>query len=217
MAQSGLAVELRAGTGFGSRVERASIDAPEFRLWPEEVGGAARYEAVLLLPRLAAGVRPRLEASLSPNAGVDGFLMDEFARCPSCREPFEGEADHLDVTVGAEVPLFRSSSRARPYGVIGFGVRRTTWSYDDVTSTAVAHPAESFTTTDFLGRVGLGVGFGLGSRDVSLEAALRGGPVGSGTVHVDPPPDAPYASEDVDFGRELGFDFGLTLGFRQEL
>lgn len=212
---TGFAFEIHGGVLTATTIDQASLVAPDFQVWPQEVGGAFRFGGTFLLPTIAGRVRPHLRVSHTSGATVDGLLINDLARCPSCRDPYAGEVDRLDLTAGGEVNLFPDTrGRVRPYAELGVGLRRWAHSYGAFTGPGGAPlEGDSFSETGMLGRFGLGLGLGFGSTEVALSGAMQADPTGAGIVAVEPREG--FASSEVDYGRELVLDFGLSLGLRR--
>lgn len=212
---TGFAFEVHGGVLAATTVDQASLVAPDFQVWPQDVGSAFRFGGTLLLPTMAGRVRPHVRVSHASGAAVDGLLINDLARCPSCRDPYVGEVDRLDLTAGVEVNLFPDTrGRVRPHAEVGVGLRRWAHSYDDFTDpSGVPFEGDSFSETGVLGRFGLGLGLGFGSREITLSGAMQAGPTGAGVVAVET--GGEFASSEIDYGRELVLDYGLSLGLRQ--
>lgn len=202
----GFGVELRAGLAASMSLDEVSLEAPAFRVWPQELAGTTRFEGVLFLPTIGRTIRPQARVALTPNARVEG-LLEEPTLCPTCRDAFAGHVDRLDLMVGVEVSMFpETPGRARPYAAVGAGLRRYSYSYDvfDFSGGGVSLEGNSFSETGALGRLGLGLGLGFGAREVNLEGSMQVGRLGS------------EIAPDTGHGRDLVLDFGLSLGVRQD-
>lgn len=203
--RAGFGGELRVGLAAAVSLDEVSLESPAFRVSPQELGSTTRFEGVLLLPTIGGRIRPQARVALAPNARVEG-LLGEPTLCPTCRDAFAGHVDRLDLMVGVEVSMFpETPGRVRPYAAVGAGVRRYSYSYDvfDFSGGGVSLEGNSFSETGALGRLGLGLGFELGAREVNLEGSMQVGRLGK-----EIPPDTGY-------GRDLVLDFGLGLGLRQ--
>lgn len=200
----GFGVELRLGLAAAVSLDEVSLEAPAFRVSPHELGGTMRFEGVLFLPAIGGAIRPQARVALAPNARADGLLIDQ-TLCPTCRDAFAAEVDRLDLMMGAEASLFpETRGRVRPYAGVSAGLRRYSYSYDAFDGPGgVPLEGNSFSETGVLGRLGLGLGVGLGAREVNLEGSMQVGRFGTET-----PPDSGH-------GRDLVLDFGLSLGLRQ--
>jgi hypothetical protein len=201
----GFGVELRVGLAAAVSLDEVSLEAPAFRVWPQELAGTTRFDGVLLLPAIGGRIRPHARVALTPNARVEGLLINDQALCPTCRDAFAGQVDRLDLMAGAEVSLFpETRGRVRPYAGVSAGLRHYSYSYDAFDGPGgVPLEGNSFSETGALGRLGLGLGLGFGSREVNLEGSMQAGQFGAGTP------------SDSDYGREIVLDFGLSLGLRQ--
>lgn len=199
----GFGVELRVGLAAAVSLDEVSLEAPAFRVSPRELASTTRFEGVLFLPTIGGRVRPQARVALAPNARVEGLLAPTI--CPTCRDAFAGQVDRLDLMVGAEVSMFpETPGRVRPYAAVSAGLRRYSYSYDTFDGPGgVPLEGNSFSETGALGRLGLGLGFGLGAREVNLEGSMQVGRFGA-----EIPPDTGH-------GRDLVLDFGLSLGLRQ--
>lgn len=183
----GFAFEVHGGLLAATTVDQASLVAPDFQVWPQEVGSVFRFGGSLFLPTVAGRARPHVRVSHASGSTVDGLLINDLARCPSCRDPYTGEVDRLDLTAGVEVDLFPDTrGRVRPHAEAGVGLRRWAHSYEDFMGPGgVPLEGDSFSETGVLGRFGLGLGLGVGSREITLSGAMQAGPTGAGVVAVE--------------------------------
>lgn len=201
---AGFGVELRLGLAAAVGLDEVSLEAPAFRVWPQELAGTTRLEGVVLLPTIGGRIRPQARVALTPNATIEGSLAEP-TLCPTCRDAFVGQVDRFDLMVGAEVSMFpETPGRARPYAALDVGLRRYSYSYDVFDGPDdVPREGSPFSDTGAVGRLALGLGLGFGGREVNLEGSMQVGRLGTEVF-----PDSGH-------GRDLVLDFGLSLGLRQ--
>jgi hypothetical protein len=217
----GLALEVRVGAGFESDALGFTTGAPEGYFGFGEVAAAPSIGIGLLLPPISSGIRPRALVSYAPPADVKGnwFPCEPGTDCPSVLLPVDGRASRVEATVGAELPLAVMAGPARPYINVGLGLRRYGFSWrpigepDDV----LRLESGSFGETDFLARIGVGVGVELGRFDATLEGSADLSAFGPGRVPVPVGTLALFAEPTIDLGRETRREYNLTVGVRRYL
>lgn len=217
----GVALEVSVGATFESDALGFTTGAPEGYFGFGEVDAAPNIGARLLLPPMTSGIRPRALVSYTPPVDVEGNWVpcEPGTPCPDVLLSVDGRASRFEATVGAELPLVVTGGPVRPYIDVGLGFRRYGFSWRPIgePDNVLQLESGSFGETDFLARIGAGVGVELGRFEVTLEGSADLSSFGPGRVPVPGETLALFAEPTIDLGRDTRREYNLTVGLRRYL
>lgn len=218
---TGFGLDLRVGVTSGSESLGSFTGVPDGYFGLGELTPAPGFGLGVLFPEVVLGIRPQALISYAIPADVRGNWIpcDPGFACPSILLPIDARADRLEATVGAELPVLAQAGPVRPYATAGIGLRRYGFSWS-----AVGRPGDplnlapgSVGETDFLVRLGVGVGVRMGRYEALLEGTADLSEFGAGRVPVPTESLILWPEPFIDLGRESQREYAVVVGLRRYL